>query len=186
LTVAQTLPEPAGGLSTLALESFFHARKALIALESSQVGSASKLPDRLMNSGDAVVGNPLGRLLAIRGGQVSARTLLRARQLTGAVDVIGKLEDEKVIYDSYLIWLLAEVVSSKNAEDTGIMNEVDLTGWIADTNAVRVRAFAGLTLSLRKSNLTPYLAILVSCPWRFQFQAASGSWNRPRQYFFQR
>jgi hypothetical protein len=148
ISIAQILPEVKHESDTSVLEICLLNRRLLVAFDNTQIDAVAKLPDRLMTARSKVVGNPLGRLLTLRGGSHSAAILRQSRYKATPVDVLGTLPDKNLMYDAYMNWLLAEIVASKENSDPELIPKEELTGWLAGTDPVMVRALASLTLAV--------------------------------------
>ena len=102
---------------------------------------------------DKFVGNPIWRLLCSGDARSAARALLRVKGMPmGPVGVLGQLPDAAGAYAAYVVWLLGGVIGSLGADGSRLMPDAP-TAWIADSDPVLNRAYAGLTLAKLQSNL---------------------------------
>lgn len=146
--IAQVLPDPKGDSSLRAISECLAARDVLIVLDASQVPPRDRISDRLMSARSKVVGNPLWRLVANRGGPASARLLLDSLEASKAPDILGDLPDRNTAYRAYLKWLLADVIASLDPERRQLVPSAEIFDWISDSNPISTRSSAGLALAL--------------------------------------
>jgi hypothetical protein len=146
--IAQVLPDLKGDSSQRAISECLAARDVLIVLDASQVPPRDRISDRLMSARSKVVGNPLWRLVANRGGPASARLLLDSLQASAAPDILGDLPDRHTAYRAYLKWLLADVIASLDPEQRQLVPTAEIFDWISDSNPVSTRSSAGVALAL--------------------------------------
>ena len=145
--VAQVLPDLPSDGSLRTLGECLTTRDVLVILETSQVPPRDRMSDRLMTTRSQVIGNPLWRLIANRGGPAAAVLLLDALKAAKVPDTLGDLPDRESAYRAYLKWLLADVIASLGAEHRQLVPTAEIFDWIFDSDPVTTRASASLALA---------------------------------------